>query len=312
MKWIKQGLIFEPQPNLDWMRTHAAVPLADWIGEDRYRIYFSGRDQLNRSQTGFIEIDLNNPHRIVALSDEPVLKVGGLGTFDESGAMASWMVRWGDKKYLYYIGWNLGVTVAFRNSIGVAISHDGGRTFVKYSDGPILDRTVHDPFFVASSCVLVEDGRWRMWYLSCVGWEMEGGRPRHRYHIKHAESDNGLEWKRTGVVCIDFKSGDEYAISRPCVMKENDIYKMWYSYRGRSYRIGYAESRDGLKWERKDEEAGIAVSDSGWDSEMIEYPFVFDHKGERYMLYNGNGYGQTGFGLAVLAQSEATGDLHSV
>jgi hypothetical protein len=39
---------------------------------------------------------------------------------------------------------------------------------------------------------------------------------------------------------------------------------------------------------------------------------VFDHKGERYMLYNGNGYGQTGFGLAVLAQSEATGDLHSV
>jgi hypothetical protein len=33
---------------------------------------------------------------------------------------------------------------------------------------------------------------------------------------------------------------------------------------------------------------------------MIEYPFVFDHGGARYMLYNGNGYGRSGVGLAVL------------
>jgi len=59
-----------------------------------------------------------------------------------------------------------------------------------------------------------------------------------------------------------------------------------------------------LRWKRKDREVGIDVSASGWDSEMIEYPFVFDHKGERYMLYNGNGYGKTGIGLAVLAKEE--------
>jgi hypothetical protein len=49
-----------------------------------------------------------------------------------------------------------------------------------------------------------------------------------------------------------------------------------------------------------DSRAGIGVSASGWDSEMIEYPFVFDHAGARYMLYNGNGYGKSGFGIAVL------------
>jgi hypothetical protein len=32
---------------------------------------------------------------------------------------------------------------------------------------------------------------------------------------------------------------------------------------------------------------------------MIEYPFVLRHKNEIYMLYNGNGYGKTGFGLAI-------------
>jgi predicted GH43/DUF377 family glycosyl hydrolase len=77
---------------------------------------------------------------------------------------------------------------------------------------------------------------------------------------------------------------------------------MWYSYRGRSYRIGYAESDNGIEWVRKDEEVGIDVSESGWDSEMIEYPYIFDHEGQRYMLYNGNGYGRTGIGLAVLEE----------
>lgn len=62
----------------------------------------------------------------------------------------------------------------------------------------------------------------------------------------------------------------------------------------------FAESTNGLDWQRKDEEAGIDVSENGWDSEMIEYPFIFDHKGTRYMLYNGNSYGKTGFGLAVI------------
>ena len=205
---------------------------------------------------------------------------------------------------MYYIGWNISVTVPFRNAIGLAISQDEGSTFVKYSNGPILDRDPCDPYFLGSACVLVENGRWRMWYLSCIGWELNNGKPKHFYNIKHAESEDGIFWKRTGIVCIDFESKDEHAISRPCVLKEDGVYKMWYSYRGKSYRIGYAESKDGLSWVRKDGEAGIDVSDSGWDSEMIEYPFVFDHKGDRYLLYDGNGYGETGFGLAVLVKKK--------
>jgi hypothetical protein len=64
--------------------------------------------------------------------------------------------------------------------------------------------------------------------------------------------------------------------------------------------IGYADSKDGLEWGRKDDLAVVDISNAGWDSEMVEYPFVFDHKGNRYMLYNGNEYGKTGFGLAIL------------
>ena len=80
---------------------------------------------------------------------------------------------------------------------------------------------------------------------------------------------------------------------------------MWYSYRdgtGKKYRIGYSHSIDGIIWENKLDSVGIDVSNNGWDSEMICYPFVFDHKNSRYMLYNGNSHGKDGFGLAKLVE----------
>ncbi|WP_235964892.1 glycoside hydrolase family protein [Caenimonas soli] len=281
------------------MRSHAAVPIAEALGGDLFRIYFSTRDSANRSHTGSLVLDITRPTQVIEIAPDPVLVPGELGEFDDSGAMASWLTQSAGRRHLYYIGWNLGVTVPFRNSIGLATS-DGGSSFSRFANGPIVDRTMTEPHFCASCCVLEEKGFWRMWYLSCTGWSGAPGQPRHSYHIKYAESRDGIHWLREGSVAIDFSGPGEYAISRPCVLRDGDLWKMWYSHRGEAYRIGYAESPDGRTWLRKDSESGIDVSASGWDSEMIEYPFVFDHRGKRYMLYNGNGYGKTGFGLAVL------------
>jgi hypothetical protein len=77
---------------------------------------------------------------------------------------------------------------------------------------------------------------------------------------------------------------------------------MWFSARGAAYHIGYAESHDGVSWERDDERAGIGSSGE-WDSEMQAYPAVFDDEGKRYLLYNGNGYGRTGVGWAVASSA---------
>jgi hypothetical protein len=299
-RWKKLGLIFSPSGEYDWMKSHAAVPIAENIREDYFKIYFSSRDKDNRSSTGYLVIDITEPNQILELSSTPVLSPGHLGEFDDSGAMATWLVKYASKQFLYYIGWNLGVTVPFRNSIGLAISQDG-KIYTRYANGPLLDRTLNEPHFVSSCCVLPGEIKWRMWYLSCTEWRIRDGKPEHRYHIKYAESTDGLYWKIEGHVSIDYANDDEIAISRPCVLHDSDRWRMWYSYRGRgTYRIGYAESYDGIQWKRLDTDVGIDVSPLGWDCEMIEYPFVFDHKGRRYMLYNGNGYGKTGFGLAVL------------
>ena len=298
-RWRKLGLVYCPSGEQEWLRSHASVPIAEHIEGDTFRIYFSSRNQRNESHTAYVVVDLKDPRRILDLSLSPTLSPGELGGFDDSGAMATWLATHNGRKYLYYIGWNLGVTVPFRNSIGLAVSQDDG-SFKRYAQGPIVDRTSEEPHFVASCCVLPSVDRWRMWYLSCTGWMMRAGKPEHRYHIKYAESVDGIHWQRAGVVAIDYVDEHEYAISRPSVVRDNDLWRMWFSCRGSAYRIGYAESHDGITWRRFDAKLGLGVSASGWDSDMVEYPFVFDHGGARYMLYNGNGYGRTGFGLAVL------------
>ncbi len=139
-----------------------------------------------------------------------------------------------------------------------------------------------------------------MWYGSTLSWSSENGEMVHV--IKYATSNDAVRWQKHGVA-IPFSLGVAQAFSRPTVVIDNSGYHMWYSFRsgnGTAYRIGYAHSFDGTNWTRKHTEAGIDISGSGWDSEMICYPFVFDFSGKRYMLYNGNGYGKTGIGLATL------------
>jgi len=301
-RWIKKGLLFAPHENSDWLHSHAALPVVD-AKDDGYRVYFSSRDQRGRAQVGFFETDAAF-QSVIRVSEHPVIGLGPLGAFDDSGITTSWIVNHKNKKYHYYSGWSLGVSVPFYFFVGLAISEDGGVTYERVLPSPVLERNSVDPYLTASPCVLVEDGRWRMWYVSGTGWEMKEGRTEHRYHIKYAESDDGIRWQREGLVCIDFRFADEYAISRPCVIKDEGVYRMWYASRGSSYRIGYAESDDGLAWTRKDKESGIDVSASGWDSEMLAYPYVLKQKGVYYMLYNGNDYGKTGIGIATMDSSQ--------
>ncbi|MFH2204218.1 MAG: hypothetical protein ABIJ96_13955 [Elusimicrobiota bacterium] len=299
-KWRKKGLIFEPAGRVDWIKSYAWVPVVESL-DDRghYRMYFSGRNEANMSQPGAYTFHIDKPKEILDFTAEPVLSLGALGTFDDSGIIPSWILNHAGKKYLYYSGWMQGKRVPFYSSLGAAVSEDNGKTFKKLSSAPLLTRTDIDPLFTASAAVIVENGIWRMWYTSNTAWRIVDGNPLPRYHLKYAESTDGVCWDRRGRVAIDFLNDDEYAISRPWIVVENGVYKMWYSYRGPSYRIGYAESPDGIAWNRMDELAGIDVSAAGWDSEMIAYAAVIEHQGGRYMFYNGNNYGQNGIGIAV-------------
>lgn len=310
MRWTKKGLIFTVDRNHEWMAHHACVPIADRIDDRLTRIYFGPRDESGRTHTTFIEVESDNPANVVYVHDRPVLSPGRLGAFDDSGSMPSCIVNHEGRKYLYYIGWTRGVTVPYRNSVGLAVSDDGGLTFQRLFEGPVVDRTSTEPYFCASPWVIVDQDKWKLWYASGTGWVVVDGRPEPVYVIKYAESVDGRTWTRKNVTCIE-PSSDGEANARPCVIRDGQVYRMWYCFRGsihyrtdkdQSYRIGYAESRDGINWTRMDDRAGIERSAAGWDSLMIEYPFVYEHRGRKHMLYNGNGFGETGIGYAVLEE----------
>ena len=300
VSWKKSGRIFDPVVLKTQGLSAALMPTVEIIDEEKelIRVYYAPRDEKNRSEIHYFEFKLSNPSKILKLSKSSVFKHGELGMFDDSGITPGNILKIENKTLLYYTGWNLTVTVPMNNSIGVA-EMDFKGNFKRYGDGPLMTRCLNEPASCASPFVMYEDGKYMMWYASMDRWEACDGGNKHYYNIKYAESNDGINWVRNGQIAIDYQGSNEYAFGRPFVLKENNIYKMWYAFRGGGYRIGYAESDDGLSWDRKDDEVGIDVSPNGWDSEMIEYPFIFDCKGKRYMLYNGNGYGKTGIGLAI-------------
>lgn len=299
--WKKLGLLIRPG-NRVWMQSHAQNPFVEPIDERDVQVHFAARDENNYSRGASALVRIGNTPSVVALDERPYLDIGKLGCFDDCGAMPSCIVDLGKDKYLYYTGWTKRVATPFAFFIGLAISTDRGRTYERYSQAPIFDRSRSEPYMNCSPCVLRENEMWKMWYVSCTGWESERGNPKakHYYNIKYAVSEDGIRWSPTNIVCIDFAK-EEYAIARPNVRKTTNGYDMWYCFRGgkNTYRAGYAESSDGINWTRMDDQVDIDVSVSGWDSEMICYPCQFEHNGVSYLLYNGNGYGRTGCGIAI-------------
>ncbi len=309
MQWEKRGHIFSVSADRWWNKSHASIPTVLRLDEKHLRVFYGTRDERGRSFTSFFDCLLSDPSVVTYVHDRPILDVGEAGTFDDSGIMPSCILRVGESYRLYYIAWNPQVTVSYRLSIGLATSDDG-MNFRKQFAGPISDRSIREPFFNTAPHVMCDDGIFKMWFISCTGWHVINDKAEPQYRVCYQESPDGIEWTGERSVAIDYAHARE-AIGRPFVIRENTIYKMWYSYRSlddyrtertQGYKIGYAESPDGKRWTRRDDRAGIGLSEQEWDSAMMEYCSVIQHHDCHYMFYNGNGFGQTGIGYAVARQ----------
>lgn len=304
MNWSKGTKVFNVDGEYGWNKSHAQTPVVD-ILEDRLRVYYATRDSMGRSRVSYIETNKQNPCEILHVHDRPILDLGELGAFDDCGVMPSCILSFNKVKYLYYVGWTTRGTVPYQNAVGLAISHDGGESFKRYSIGPIIAINSIEPYFSGTSFVMKDLDKFKMWYLSCLRWEkMADGSMEPLYHIKYSESFDGINWQQSAKVAIDLQQGEGGIVSAS-VLKNDSGYRMWYGVRGKyeyrtniqySYRIGYAESSNGVEWERKDNLSGINLAKSGWDSKMMSYPYVIDDNNKYILFYNGNGFGKSGLG----------------
>ncbi len=320
--WVKLGRLFAPGETGDggWIREFAQSPSAV-IFEDHVRVYFCARpapdlDGQYRSYVGYLELDRRNLNEVRRVCDRPVLDLGRPGTFDEFGTYPVSVIRFGDEIRAYYAGITRCESVPMNAAIGVAISRDGGESFKRLGNGPVLSFSPDEPFMLGSPRVRRFNGEWHLWYVAGKTWLKTDGKPEPVYRIRMASSRDGIEWVKRNRDLIPDRLGPGECQACPDVTFRNGRYHMFYSYRDShdyrsgpgGYRIGYASSEDMITWHRDDELAGMRRSAAGWDSEMVSYPHVFFLGAETFMLYQGNGMGRTGFGLARLEASDEWGD----
>lgn len=315
-KWKKIGKVFNPADyeGRFFLKEFAQAPSV-LVFDDYVRVYFSCRPFPDGngqyvSYSAFVDLDRKDLLRVLQVSNKPVLKLGRLGTFDEFGTYPVSVIKYNDEYRVYYGGWTRCESVPFNVAIGMGISNDNGESFEKIGDGPILSYSLDEPFVLSGPKIRFFNSKWYLFYIAGRKWILDNGKPEPVYKIRVATSSDGISWKKHNKDLISAKVEENEAQASPDVFFYNGEYHMFFCYRysanyrgkEKGYRIGYASSRDLETWERRDENAGIDVSENGWDSEMISYPHVFSLDGNIYMLYLGNQVGRYGFGLAILEQ----------
>lgn len=319
MKWKKLGKIFDPADITEWndCRVFTQSPQAIAF-EDFIRVYFSTRtiDPNNGkylSHVAFADFstDFLSLRRV---STHQVIPLGGLGAFDEHGIFPFHVVKRGTEIHAYTNGWSRRVSVSVETGIGLAVSTDGGETFVRRGVGPVLTATLQEPNLVGDAFVREYAGRLHMWYIFGTGWRRfkPNSQPDRTYKIGHAVSDDGCKWhKEEARQIINDRLGPDESQALPTVIDFDGSYLMAFCYRQsfdfrnnpeRSYRIGFARSDDLINWTRYDNTFDLPMEPSSWDAEMECYPHLIRIEGKVYMIYNGNEFGRYGFGLAVLEQ----------
>jgi len=307
MKLDKLGMILNIEDvGLDWAVTHAEAPFLDltYDKSGESNLYFGTRNKNNKSQICRVRMKFKmlNKWELLYTYDEPMLRLGDLGYFDDSAVKTPWIVHIpGHRSFMYYTGWMEGKNVLYHPSIGLASYNPDIKAFVRSSLAPIIHRSSISPIGHHCPCVIYDGMFYRMFYSSLTAWENMDGEKRSYYCIGQSRSTDGRIWDMFQYSIIH--GADNFA--RPCIIYEDGKYKMWYSYSKydeHRYRIGYAESVDrGITWETQHDKIEFDVGPSGsFDSDMMAYPYIFNYQGIKYMLYNGNDFGKKGIGYGII------------
>ena len=293
MEWEKLGQIYKINNNNPYLLTHASNPLASHLKDNIFRIYYNGRNQDNKSSVSYVDIDILTQN-IINDPKTPILTYGSEDSFYSHGISIGNIWKQGNKSYIGFMGWQIRKKNHWRGDIRKFEIKDNKANIPSL----LLESSPEDPISLSYPHIMFEDGIYKMWYGSTVDWTSKNGEMIHV--LKYATSFDCKTWNLKGS-SLPYIISKAQAFSRPTLMNIKNKKHIWYSYRsgdGTLYRIGHSQSENDQF--KLNPSPNLDVSSNGWDSEMVCYPFVFEHKNEIYMLYNGNNHGIDGFGLAKL------------
>jgi hypothetical protein len=281
------------------------IPTPFRLNEEIIRVYVSCLDEKGRGRPGYVDLSASDPKKVLGFSEAPLLDVGAPGSFDDNGLVVTSVIEpEAGTVYMYYAGFELCRNIRYRIFTGLAASRDRGETFTRLSRAPVLDRTDGELYFRCGPFVMMDKGIFKLWYIAGSEWTLVAGKAIPVYDLRYQESKDGIHWSPEGSLSIGVTGSDEHGFGRPWVVKRGaEDYQLFYSIRRRSlaaYRLGYAESKDGIHWTRMDGEMGLDVSPNGFDSTAIMYSSVLKVQNRTFCFYNGDNFGERGFGVAEL------------
>lgn len=279
----------------EWAQSHLQVPTPIVLNNGNLRVFYATRNNEGRSLTTYF--DIIDDFKIQKY-DEPVLQLGDVGTFDRDGIMVSSIVRNDDFLHMYYTGWSRSSEVPYKTSIGLAISLDEGKTFVRHSSGPVIGEDVNNPLFTNTPFVTKYDGIFHCFFGSGLNWHSRRNIWEPQYQIKHATSINGIEWITNPNPILRTIIDDESNV-RPWLIEVKDGFNLYYCFRGiedfrdgnDSYKIASVFSKDLKNWS----EPTIFEELNSFKSKkltMCAYPSIVNWKEKNLLFYNGNTFGK--------------------
>jgi predicted GH43/DUF377 family glycosyl hydrolase len=211
---------------------------------------------------------------------EPVIDVGGPGSWDENHALDPATVLHDGKVFLYYTG----SSPRADRSICLAVSGDGVH-FEKYDGNPVIVGGAPE--------VVYHDSLFYLYFWRSVpgkkGFQVHYATSRDGYHYTEPANSLALPVGPDG-------SWESFTVETPRIFREGDLYYMVYcgSDRHKDYpfNAGLATSRDLVAWIKYPGNPIFTRGEEGrWDEGAIWFTTVEKINGCYYMWYEGYGGG---------------------
>lgn len=302
MIWENLGWLYKPESNFDWMISHASLPTIIQTDCHNFKIFYSTRDTLGKSHTTFVDLNFKNWKPGVLLKNInqfPSFSPNSPGYFDDSGVSLTSFVKIENILYAYYLGWSKKIGVPFSNEIGIAIV-DNNFNFKRIQKLPIYNKSEVEPLTFGYPTIVGTNKKIYMYYDSIDKWD-ESEPNNYKFDLRVAVMKGSHKWLYCNKLSL-VTNIISRAITRPAFISTPTGLMMVYSCEiDGEYKLNAAlqDKKNHYKWIKNDRFI-FPPSGQSWDSNEQSYCNIFKYQKYYYMLYNGNKYGKTGFGIAKL------------
>lgn len=264
------------------------------------RCFATARDSHNRSLPVTALVDFDDHDEFQVLSPWEIITLpGSMGAFDEAGLSLSHARVTTVGYTCMTFGWRLRKGGGWFNDIGL-LNLDFETRVTHRPNVPVMARGSVDPISMAYP-FSSSDGT--IFYCGPSELNAVSGRPKD-FRILTARN---LDVIPHSVLMepADLKLPGVYALTRPwkTTIAERDF--LWLCARGARYQIIRVDMTGGIcRTSSINFARDLVALDNEEESGHVCYPSIFEWNSRVVMLYNGAGYGKSGFGIATQSLAE--------